>query len=313
MIEGCVSEADEDWGKSTRFRAVNPTVQHPAAVSRSLIDQPILNKREQLSIDMELTKYLSLGDQCRIVRNNGNVALYTVGEVRNENSSKRVRMGMAARSRLGTSDTFTATLQTAVVAEGLSDAQAEAQDEFVERLVDDGEHTGLVVLAPHGGLIEPHTDKQAELVQLLLADKRVSSWICKGYQSSGAYDQWHITSTALSRNSFPGLNQIADRGFAYAVSFHGLGEPVVLIGGGGPLELKQEIHAAICVALEGAAIEVSIAEADDLYGGDSPDNVVNWLTANGTGGIQIEQGQQARESHGLAIALAVAGVFAQRI
>jgi phage replication-related protein YjqB (UPF0714/DUF867 family) len=203
-------------------------------------------------------------------------------------------------------------MQTRVVAANLTDAQAQAQSEFVERLVDDGTSTSLVAIAPHGGWIEPRTDEQAALVQSLLAGKGASSWICKGYkQGGGAFDRWHITSTDISRRSFPGLDQIADRGFAYAVSFHGMSHDVVLIGGSAPYEIKQLVHAALFDVLAGSDIEVSIANAADLYSGDSPENVANWLTAGGSGGLQIEQSMRARTTYGLDIAAAIAGVFQQ--
>ncbi|KIG17646.1 hypothetical protein DB30_02921 [Enhygromyxa salina] len=310
VVQGCVTEDEDDWSDATELRAVNPSVKRSVSVSRSLLEQPILNRQEHISIDDALTQYLSLGDQCRVERSNGNVALYTVGEVRNESSSKRIRMGMAARSRLGTTNTFSAKLYTAVVAEGLSDAQAQAQSEFVERRVDDGVHTGLVVIAPHGGFIEPRTDNQAEFMRSLLAGKGVSSWVCKGYKlGGGAYDQWHITSTDLSRSSFPGLDAIADRGFDYAVSFHGLSQELVIVGGGGPQQLKAAVRDAIANVLAGTGIEVTIAQPGDQYAGDSPDNVVNWLTGWGTGGIQIEQSLRARQEHWQDIATAVAQVF----
>jgi hypothetical protein len=47
---------------------------------------------------------------------------------------------------------------------------------------------------------------------------------------------------------------------------------------------------------------------DGPYGGTSPDNFVNWLTAAGNG-VQIEQPYGARRDYGQAIADAVASVF----
>ena len=59
----------------------------------------------------------------------------------------------------------------------------------------------LVVLAPHGGDIEPHTDDQAELVA---AATGCSSWRCKGWRpGGGAHERWHITSTDIDPGSFP--------------------------------------------------------------------------------------------------------------
>lgn len=310
--QGCADE-NGDVQSFERFRAVNPPANVAVSILQAKISQSIVSKAEQLSIDNDLAGMLGLGDQCRILRPDGSVALYTVGDVRPEQGTDKVRMGLQARARLGTTTNFAATLQTKVVAD-LTDAEAEAQSEFVERLVDDGSNTGLIAIAPHGGWIEMHTDDQAALVQSLLAGKGASSWICKGYkQGGGAYERWHVTSSELSRRSFPGLDAIADRGFGYAVSFHGMTHEIVLIGGSAPNEIKQMVKSAILGAVAGSGIEVSVANATDLYNGDSPDNVVNWLTAGDQGGVQIEQCLRARSVYGLDIAAAVAGVFDQLI
>jgi phage replication-related protein YjqB (UPF0714/DUF867 family) len=309
---GCGDEIDEGSANSLDFRAVNPAANVDISVQQAKTSQSINLKQEHLSIDNDLASYLALGDQCRVVTSNGNLALYTVGEVRGEPGKNRVRMGWEARARLATTQTFSAMMQTTVVAANLTDAQAQAQSELVERLVDDGESTGLIAVAPHGGWIEAHTDEQAAHLRSLLAGKGASSWICKGYkQGGGTFARWHITSTDISRRSFPGLDQVSDRGFAYAVSFHGMSHEVVMIGGGAPYELKQLVHAAVAGALAGSDIDVSIAGADDLYNGDSSENQVNWLTADGLGGVQIEQSMRARTNYGLVIAAAVASVFDQ--
>jgi phage replication-related protein YjqB (UPF0714/DUF867 family) len=196
------------------------------------------------------------------------------------------------------------------------DAEAEANSEFVERLDDDGVHTGLIVIAPHGGDIERHTDQQAERVASRLKAKGVSSWRCKGFkEGGGASDRWHITSTDIHEASFPRLNSVIPRGFTYAVAFHGFDEPPtdVLIGGGAPKSLKQEIKKTINGALAGSGMRVRIASPDEGYGGDSPQNIVNRLTAGGGNGIQIEQSLRTRTSHWQNIADAVAEVYDRRL
>ena len=106
-----------------------------------------------------------------------------------------------------------------------TDAEAACNGEFVERLDDDGTHTALIVIAPHGGDIEAHTDQQAEHVSSQLAGKGVSSWRCKGWHPRGAFAHWHITSTDIHEASFPLLNSVISRGFRYAVAFHGFDDP----------------------------------------------------------------------------------------
>jgi hypothetical protein len=58
---------------------------------------------------------------------------------------------------------------------------------------------------------------------------------------------------------------------------------------------------------------VRIARPDEDFNGDNPRNIVNWLTAGGANGIQIEQSLLARASHRQAIADAVANVYNTKI
>jgi phage replication-related protein YjqB (UPF0714/DUF867 family) len=198
-----------------------------------------------------------------------------------------------------------------VVASGLTDEEAEAANEFVERLVDDDNNLGLVVIAPHGGIIEVNTDRQAEAVTAAL---NCSSWICKGWKAGGGgYDRWHITSTKISPRSFPGLGLIASRGFAYSVAFHGMSSGGVLIGGAAPQELKEMVQAAILDELSDPDIDVVIAEPGDDNSGMSEENVTNWLTGDGFGGIQLEQSPAVRNGHWQEVADAVISVYSQLI
>lgn len=287
-----------------------------ASIKKALSSQTdLINNREHCSADPEKLATIgrSVGHQIRVKRNSTQYALYTVSEVRQESPDNIVRMGLAGRQRLGTSNEFSGTADAQVPHPTYTDAEAEANSEFVERLGDNGSHTGLIACAVHGGAIESWTDEQAERVASQLSAKSVSSWRCKGWKDGGgAFDRWHITSTDIHRASFPGLDAVADRAFAYAVSFHGFGDPNILIGGGAPLALKQEVQAAIEAAISGSGISVDIASGGG-YNGDSPDNFVNWLTSGGTGGVQIEQALAARTGYWQAIADAVAAVFDPKI
>jgi phage replication-related protein YjqB (UPF0714/DUF867 family) len=283
------------------------------ASQRDLIDH-----KEHCSADPEklATVGRALGHQLRIKRNDSQYAIYTVSQVRQETPNNIVRMGVSGRNRLGLSGEFAATLHSQVPHPTFNDAEAEANGEFVERLDDEGVHTALIVIAPHGGDIERHTDQQAERVASRLKAKGVSSWRCKGFKKGGrASNRWHITSTDIHEASFPRLNSVIHRGFTYAVAFHGLDEPPtdVLIGGGAPPLLKQEIKTTINGALAGLGMKVRIASPNERNGGDSPRNIVNRLTVGGGNGIQIEQSCRARTSYWQNIADAVAEVYDRRL
>lgn len=281
--------------------------------------QDLLDHPEHCSADPEALAGIgrALGHQVRIRRDADDlaVALYTVTQTRDETPAGVVRMGRAGRERLGTAGTFAAVVDSVVPRRSLSDDDAERLGEFIERLRDDGAHRGLIAIAPHGGDIEPHTDVQAERIADHLAAYNVSTWRCMGFGrgDAGAARRFHVTSTDIHPSSFPALGSVMGRGFRYAVAFHGFRDGGVLVGGGSTFRLKAEIACAVEDALSGTGIRVRIAGPDDRFGGDSPRNIVNRLTASRRGGIHIEQSAHARAGHSLAIADAVADVFAARL
>lgn len=294
---------------------------YDASVKKALkpSQQDLIDDKEHCSADPDklATVGRERGQQVRIKRNDSEYGLYTVSQIRQESPNNIVRMGSTGRKRLGTSDEFVGSLDSQVPHPTFDDADAETNNEFVERLEDNGTHTGLIVIAPHGGDIEPHTDQQAERVASRLAAKAVSSWRCKGFKGDGSFDRWHITSTDIHEASFPRLDSVISRGFTYAVAFHGFNDPEIpfdiLIGGAAPYSLKQDIETAIKGAITSSDITVHIASPDEKFGGDSLKNIVNRLTAGGANGIQIEQSPRARASHWGDIADAVANVYKPKL
>ena len=291
---------------------------YSASVRRALSSQQdLIDQKEHCSADPDKLRTVrrAAGQQVRIKRGSSQYALYTVSEGRQESPDSIVRMGAAGRERLGTSAEFTGTLDSQVPHSTLTDAEAEANSEFVERLKDNGTHRGLIAIAPHGGDIEQYTDQQAERVAARLVNKGVSSWRCKGWkQDGGSYERWHITSTDINPASFPLLNRLISRGFRYAVAFHGFSRREILVGGGTAAgSLKSDIKRAIERKIAGSGIAVRIAQPDESYEGDSRRNVVNRLTAGGANGIQIEQSFLARERYGQVITDAVVNVYNSRV
>ncbi|MEW5768542.1 MAG: poly-gamma-glutamate hydrolase family protein [bacterium] len=253
-----------------------------------------------------------VNQQVRIVRSPTERALYTVKG--DSLPLGNVQMMVAGWDRLGGGEAETVTVDAEVTRSSLTDAEAQTDSEFVERLTDNGKHHGLIALAPHGGMIERYTDMQAECVGQQLAAKCVSVWRCKGWKSGGgAYDRWHITSTEIHEESFPLLQTVIDRGFKFAVAFHGWTNDHICIGGLSPASLKQELRAAIEAAIDDSGILV-VTDADPLcpdeFNGNHPNNLVNRLSANG---IQIEQSLAARTDYWEAIADAVAGVLGPKV
>jgi phage replication-related protein YjqB (UPF0714/DUF867 family) len=265
---------------------------------------------------------LDAGQQAIIRRDSGEFALYTLTTVETEPAPDIVRMGLGGRGRLDAEklQEFRGRLDSVAVDPEATVDEALRGEKLLE-LFDDGDGRGLIVLAPHGGDIEPHTDAQAEHVRSLLSDLTVSCWRCKGFKpDGGAADRWHITSTDINPASFPRLATAAARDYAHAVSFHGFteqGRPDVLVGGAAPDPLKRVMQAVIALAVAGTGLRVEIADEDDPLGGNEETNLVNRLTTDRENGVQIEQQPSARTGtlpgsdtpRWRAIATAVADVY----
>lgn len=297
---------------SSRFKVL---VEQPVTRSTPLISDAFLCSMTPAGLRL---MHLAVGDQIRIeTLRKSEYVLYSVIETpTDEVSDEIVRMGSRGMARVGAAKGFSGILDTTITRSGLSDEDASNESEFVERLDEtNATHRGVVVCAPHGGMIEEFTDLQAEYVLTVLRNlgKDVSCWRCKGWrQHKGAYDRWHITSTLISPRSFPLLGQIHQRKFQYALSFHGYAGQSIKIGGAAPASLKQEIAAELR-ASPACTWAVDIASSASAYSGDSQKNFVNWLTAPGCGGLQIEQPKDAREQAHSQIAEAVARVLARHL
>lgn len=285
--------------------------------------------RISISTQLAAIRDVQLGDQVRIERNGGDDhALFTVAEVRANNDPAdpwMIGMSEKARLRLGAGACepgFCAHLITNI---------APFPPEFDEASVLGIDR--VLVLAPHGGDIEQHTDDQADLLASELAAYEPTVWVCEGYvDGGGAYSTWHIPSTEISTNSFPLLAEVDQQSYEWVVSFHGFsGKPssdcipsmpvgadpmkTVIVGGRAAHGLRVEIAAAIEATLDAQPGNVGYRAVAPLAGpcsGQEPNNIVNRFTSGG--GIQIESGPEAR-NHGNAqvVASVLADVLAQQL
>jgi phage replication-related protein YjqB (UPF0714/DUF867 family) len=292
-----------------------PTPRAVAILSTLSSQEALAKKKEHCSADPDLLHSMGRleGQQVRVSRGEDDFAIFTVSEMHQEKDEATLRMGRLARLRLGSSSDFEGRVGPIVVVPGLTEEQARARGELVERLDDDGKQTGLLILAPHGGEVEPPTDLQAERLAEKLAGKPVSNWRCRAYHPRGgkaAFERWHITSTDISEASYPLLAKVAKRKFEYAVSFHGMVDDRILIGGAAPTRLRTEIRDAIRLAIDDPKVAVDLAMPGDANGGKDAKNIVNRYT---TAGVQIEQSPRARKEYWKEIADAVAKVFASKL
>ena len=206
-----------------------------------------------------------------------------------------------------------------IMIDGLDEDEEQAKNmgELIELSIVK-ENRKLIVIAPHGGHIEPHTDEQAQFVREHLPNDRVSMWMCKGFKipnltvKLNAHKRWHITATEISERSFPKLRTIIEPKFEYAIAFHGWEDNSICVGGNAEsidAGLIDEIRGSIKHKL-GPDIEVVATACGGGFSGDDPCNIVNRL---GVKGIQIEQGLDIRNVHWQEIAQAVVDAIGPRI
>jgi phage replication-related protein YjqB (UPF0714/DUF867 family) len=259
---------------------------------------------EHCAIDGESLHALgsAVGRQVLIKRSAKRLALYTVAE-RVEVTERAAHVGTEGLARV-----------EAITGEPAANLQATVETDFTGgdsgttvRLTEQvlgGAATGLAILAPHGGRIEPGTDEQAQLVfrELAQTGTPVRAWIARGFNpTTGAHRCWHITASEISERSFPRLAVLFDletgRGaFAHAVAFHGQNDTeAIVVGGGLPRNtehtaLKTTLSSRIRDALRAVMDDpppVVIKRSGPLAGAERA-NIVNRVTAAGNG-IQLEQ------------------------
>lgn len=265
---------------------------------------------------------LEEGQQVRITRTDDEYAVYTVAHTTPEYPEDIVRMGDRARCRLDlgsgvdedapssestcpeptsnctiADEIFEAELSATVPHPDLSREEARAQNEFVERLDDRG--SKHVIVAPHGGGIQPMTEEQA-LITATLTD--ATCWRAMGWHNpAGSFQRWWVPSSEIHPASFPELATIADNMYDVAVGFHGVCDQGIEVGGDASEALREAVAAAINDALPTCA--ESARAVDAATGGDI---LTNWLGAEG---IVIRQSRQARQAYWEYIAAGVSDVF----
>src|SRR5262245_21953228 len=216
------------------------------------------NEAEHCSADSAALAAIgrAVGQQVRITRTDDAhfVAVYTVSEANPDapRGADVVRTGQAGRERLGTDTELEATIAAQVL--DLPPLPGEPPGVRFFELAEDGvDDTYFVAIAPHGGLIEPHTDEQAAAgaSHVRTSGFTASLWLCKGFGDGfkGASDRFHITSEDLHPRSFPSLGSLLSRRFSYGVAFHGFaqqeGEADIYIGGAASSRLKRAVARAL--------------------------------------------------------------------
>lgn len=161
---------------------------------------------------------------------------------------------------------------------------------LVELLSDDGTNDDVLLCAAHGGRIEPGTAEQA--MELAARLRRATCWARLGYdETAEEFERWHPPSTSIDPVDHPLLGEIEDRGFTTVISFHGLADSGLIVGGGIDADGKHRVRDRLARAVSADVRTVSSGP----YAGTSPANFVNWL-ASDRDGLQLEQGPDVRDA-----------------
>ncbi|WP_159900472.1 poly-gamma-glutamate hydrolase family protein [Salinirussus salinus] len=172
-----------------------------------------------------------------------------------------------------------------------------------ELLYDDGENDDTLVLALHGGDVEPGTAETAVELASRLSD--ATCWARLGYDDGGAFEAWHPPSKQIGPADHPLLAEVAGRGFDTVLSLHGRADEEVVVGGRADSAARRTVRNRLDDALP---VPVRTA-ADGPYAGVHLENPVNRLAA-GEGGIQLELAPSARGEHAGAVRETLADLVA---
>lgn len=280
--------------------------RHDATLAASSVDGPD-PREDYCTIERGLSSRIGVaaGEQVRVAVDRPSTdvqyreKLFTVVDV-TDAAAETVGVEEPALSEIGASDGADGSV-LARAPHHTFDARerANASDEYVEQVLnrDRSVAAGTAVLAPHGGFVEYNTGRQARHAA---QSYDLVGWACYGFnEGGGAYDRWHVTSTELDPASFPALGTIADVGFDRALAFHGTSSGAVLVGG-----LAEDARDRVASKLRsaftsaGSDVPVTVTTEGEQAAQDS-DNLVNWITADGSSGVQIEQPFRIREDHHL--------------
>jgi phage replication-related protein YjqB (UPF0714/DUF867 family) len=270
---------------------------------------------ENCTIDDELRDNLGLvvGQQflLTVKSDSDKYGLVTIhSDYEDGSDNNDIRMRLSSRQRFGETDSFDAYATVWEPVHGETDSWLRTNDEMGEfKEETSSTQEDIIIMAPHGGIIENYTDHLADRLYdglTVTNSKDASLWYCIGYQSHiGAFDAWHITSTDISEENFPYLDDLSGRSYDYAVTVHGYSGSDVLVGGGASTAFKEDVKDALDSI--SWSYTVTVVGTGDAYGGVHVDNIVNRYSSTG---VQLEIPYSARRDHWEDIADALVDFYA---
>jgi len=256
-------------------------------------DQDMLGKKRSCSVSKELAERANIEPIQHIRIDADDRSMYCLVKETHEKSEYPLRMPAATRTRFDFDHRQDVRLSKIVPMDNYMEARRTGG--FAETVWDDGQQDTFLLMSLHGGDIEFGTDDVPIRCYKKLQSEGLpsSAWMCHGFNNSfrsDAFKNWHISKPCRSIDSYPGLTQIADRRYDYAVSLHVQGKDddreEYYIGVGG--QIADDVRIAVAERLRDRTGKTVETDLDKMkWSGTHDLNAVNYLSKDG-GGLQLE-------------------------
>ena len=299
-----------DSSKAAASVSVSVSVRDPTDSQGSLA-----KKKEHCSADPDLLRSIgrSKGEQVRI---SGGTTSPSSPWPRRSTRPADASSGSAGSAGPGSArpQQFDGRVEATVIVPNLTDEQAKERGELVERLDDDGKNTGCLSSPRTAARSSRSTDLAGRAARRRPGPQPVTTWLCRGSIPGPATSRPSTAGTSprprSARRAIPASAKVADRPFAHAVSFHGMVDDRVLIGGAAPTRLRTEIRDAIRAGIKDPKIVVDLAMPGDANGLGKAQHREPLLPDGRGADRAIRPGPQ---EHWEEVADAVAKVFASKL
>lgn len=152
----------------------------------------------------------------------------------------------------------------------------------------------IILLAPHGGQVEPNTDTEAMIIGQYI--EGASIWGTRGIVDGGyddAYNRWHTSSKTDPLHAFPLYQQLQQHNYQCSISFHVMSEDGIIIGGRAPKAVRESLQKVLEKYFPTEDIRLGVKGGPRA--GMNPHNFVNNLSSSNP--IHIEQSTDIAMNH----------------
>jgi phage replication-related protein YjqB (UPF0714/DUF867 family) len=208
--------------------------------------------------------------------------------------AETVQLGEPGWTHLADKTPFPAMIRNVVPDNTLSVEDARRRNDFTETGWRESYQSTILALAPHAGAIEANTDESAWWFYRQLQTYGIDTdvYTAHGF-GKASFARWHVSMNRLHVRSFPKLRALAGNQYDLVVAFHlhdvpdDESAPKVLIGGLSDAPLRQTVADRLAGELPSKYAFVTEHDAHSMMGTNTK-NPVNWLSHDGTSGLQVE-------------------------